>query len=111
MAFLCQDVKRLILANNALYKENQMVKREYSKLSFQFNEILSLCNNMVTSLEQRQEMSKSVDNLTFLADNLNDDIDLLTNCFSTKQIEDVEDDNASTCSSIYYDALDFDVDT
>lgn len=79
------EIELLLSQNNRLVKENYFLKQQYFDLSTQFNDVVTICNNLVRSLEERDIVKTKMAEMTSLAESLSSNIECLQHDIITTQ--------------------------
>merc|ERR1712071_600769 len=75
------EIETLLGTNSKLSRENYQLKQQYFELSTQFNDVVQLCNSMVKALEERESVRTQLMSISSLANELDDDVQLLHDVF------------------------------
>ena len=100
------EVEKLLGKNSQLTQENYQLKRQYFELSTQFNQVVQLCNSMVKALEERESVQTQLKDMTIIAEELDEDVQILQDEFKTINISRSRlNSTTSDTETIYYDAF------
>jgi len=100
-------IETLLGTNSKLSHENYQLKQQYFELSTQFNDVVQLCNSMVKALEERESVRTQLMSISSLANELDDDVQVLHDVFVELDGIAVRGSLCSTSDSesVYYDAV------